>query len=59
MTALFCAIEADGLTWHHQLSIEQVESWEAPAIVVAECPEHPHVPRPAAADWPADAGDTP
>lgn len=37
---LVCALEADGATWHHCLTIEQVEAWEAPAIVVAECPEH-------------------
>ena len=45
-TALFCGIQADGRTWVHSLTIDQVESWDGPAIVVAECPEHPHTPAP-------------
>lgn len=45
--ALFCAVEADNRTWHHRLTIEQVEAGDdGPAVVVAECPEHPHTPDP-------------
>jgi hypothetical protein len=44
--ALFCGIQADGRTWTHLLTIEQVEDPDrpGPAIVVTECPEHPHTP---------------
>lgn len=41
-----CAVEADGVTWHHLITIEQAEAERIgePAIVVAECPEHPSGP---------------
>lgn len=49
--AIFCAIEADGRTWHHCLTLEQVEADEGgPALVVLECPEHPSPP-PAPGFW--------
>ena len=50
--AVFCAVQADDRTWVHGLTIEQVESWDGPASVVADCPEHPHTPA-----WPGGVAD--
>lgn len=53
---LFCAVEADGVTWHHQVTGQALDNWDGPAVVVAGCADHPWpaTPRTAVVDftWP-------
>ena len=45
MTALFCAVEADGVTWHHLVTLERIYAdGGGPALVVAPCPDHGNQP---------------
>ena len=42
---LVCAVEADDRTWHHLITLARVEAdGPGPALVVAECAEHPSGP---------------
>jgi len=60
---VFCAVEADNVTWHHQVSGSALDAWDGPAVVVADCPAHPWTaaPRPAVVDftWPDGRDEEP
>jgi hypothetical protein len=50
--AIFCAVEADGVTVHHHLTIEQAEAdGPGPALVVVRCPVHDTPGRPELTGW--------